>query len=72
MMEKLKESSIIEFKKSTTELKQAIEDVCAFANAGESPVCFGITDAGEVTGGVKRTDIQMLGKGRDAKWRRKS
>jgi ATP-dependent DNA helicase RecG len=49
-MEKLKESSIVEFKKSTAELKQALEDICAFANTGEGTIYFGITDAGEVIG----------------------
>jgi len=49
-MEKLKESSVIKFKKSTAKLKQALEDICAFANTGEGTVYFGITDAGEVIG----------------------
>jgi ATP-dependent DNA helicase RecG len=49
-MEKHKESSVAEFKKSTAELKQALEDICAFANTGEGAVYFGITDAGDVIG----------------------
>jgi ATP-dependent DNA helicase RecG len=56
MMEKLKESSVIEFKTSTTELKQALEDICAFANTGEGTVYFGITDAGEVIGQIVSDD----------------
>ena len=46
----LKESSILEFKKSTAELKQALEDICAFANTGEGSVYFGLTDSGELVG----------------------
>lgn len=47
---KLKESSKIEFKKSTAELKQALEDICAFANGGEGVLYFGINDDGKVVG----------------------
>lgn len=47
---KLKESTKIEFKKSTAELRQALEDICAFANNGEGVLYFGITDDGKVTG----------------------
>jgi predicted HTH transcriptional regulator len=49
-MGKLKESSIVEFKKSTAELKQALEGICAFANTGEGSIYFGITNTGEVIG----------------------
>ncbi len=49
-MEKLKESSVVEFKKSTAELKHALEDICAFANTGEGIVYFGIKDTGELIG----------------------
>jgi len=47
---KMKESSKIEFKKSTAELKQALEDICAFANNGEGILYFGISDDGKVIG----------------------
>ena len=47
---KLKESTKIEFKKSTAELKQALEDICAFANNGEGVLYFGITDDGKISG----------------------
>ena len=47
---KLKESNKIEFKKSTAELKRALEDLCAFANSGEGTVYFGIDDSGKVVG----------------------
>ncbi len=49
-MKKLKESTTVEFKKSTGELKQALEDICAFANTGEGTVYFGISDNGEIIG----------------------
>lgn len=47
---RLKESNKIEFKKSTAELKKALEDLCAFANSGEGAVYFGIDDKGIVIG----------------------
>ena len=47
---KIKESGKVEFKESTTELKQALEDICAFANNGEGVLYFGITDDGKVKG----------------------
>jgi ATP-dependent DNA helicase RecG len=47
---KFKESQIVELKKSTAELKQALEDICAFANTGEGTVYFGIDDTGRVIG----------------------
>jgi len=47
---KLKETIRVEFKKSTAELKQALEDICAFANSGEGVLYFGITDDGKVCG----------------------
>ena len=47
---KLKESAKIEFKESTAELKQALEDICAFANNGEGVLYFGINDDGKVCG----------------------
>jgi len=47
---KLKESSKIEFKESTAELKPALEDICAFANSGEGILYFGIADDGKVHG----------------------
>ena len=47
---KLKESSKIEFKESTAELKQALEDICAFANSEEGVLYFGITDKSKVCG----------------------
>ena len=45
---KLNESSKIEFKESTAELKPALGDICAFANGGEGVLYFGIADDGEV------------------------
>ncbi len=47
---KFKESSKVEFKESTAELKQALEDICAFANNGEGVLYFGVTDDGKVKG----------------------
>lgn len=44
---KLKESVKVEFKKSTGELKQALEDICAFSNNGEGVLYFGIDDKGK-------------------------
>lgn len=46
----MKESSKTEFKKSTAELKQALEDICAFANNGEGVLYFGVSDDGKVCG----------------------
>lgn len=58
---KLKESAKIEFKKSTAELKQALEDICAFANIGEGVLYFGIADDGKITGqDVSDKTIQKL------------
>ena len=48
MIMKFKESSKIELKKSTAELKQSLESICAFANGGEGTVYFGIDDKGKV------------------------
>ncbi|MFH1395202.1 MAG: RNA-binding domain-containing protein [Candidatus Omnitrophota bacterium] len=47
---KFKESTKMELKKSTAELKQALEDICAFANSGEGVLYFGIEDDGKVIG----------------------
>ena len=47
---KLIESVKVEFKESTAELKQALEDICAFANSGEGILYFGITDDGKIRG----------------------
>lgn len=47
---KFKESERIEFKKSTSELKHALEDLCAFANSGEGVIYFGISDDGKIVG----------------------
>ena len=47
---KMKESQKIEFKGSTAELKQALEDICAFANGGVGVLYFGINDDGKVVG----------------------
>ena len=47
---KFKESDKVEFKKSTAELKQAMEDLCAFGNNGEGTIYFGITVKGKVVG----------------------
>ena len=46
----MKESEKIELKKSTAELKQALIDLCAFANSGTGTVYFGISDNGKVIG----------------------
>jgi ATP-dependent DNA helicase RecG len=48
--EEFKESESVELKRSTAELKQALEDLCAFANTGMGTVYFGITDQGEAVG----------------------
>ncbi|MFC1566638.1 helix-turn-helix domain-containing protein [bacterium] len=47
---KLKETQKIEFKKSTAEIKSALEDICAFANNGEGTLYFGINDTGKIVG----------------------
>ena len=56
-----KESQKVEFKESTAEIKQALEDVCAFANGGEGILYFGISDDGTVRGqDVSDQTIQKL------------
>lgn len=47
---RFKETEKVELKKSTAELKQAMADLCAFANVGEGTIYFGITDAGTIVG----------------------
>ncbi|MBU0567100.1 putative DNA binding domain-containing protein [bacterium] len=47
---RFRESEKAELKKSTAELKQALEDLCAFANTGQGTLCFGISDKGEIVG----------------------
>ncbi len=47
---KLKESEKVELKKSTAELKDALIDLCAFANNGEGVIYFGISDRGKIIG----------------------
>lgn len=47
---KLIESEIIELKTSTGELKNALEDLCAFANSQGGVVYFGVDDKGKVLG----------------------
>ena len=44
------ESEKIELKQSTAELKQALEDLCAFANSGTGTLYFGISDEGKIIG----------------------
>ena len=41
------ESELIEFEKSTAELKNALEDLCAFANHKGGTLIFGIDDNGK-------------------------
>lgn len=47
---KVRESEQIEFKKSTAELKNALEDLCAFANHKGGTLIFGIDDKGKIVG----------------------
>ncbi len=47
---RFRESETIELKKSTAELKQALEDLCAFANSGTGTLYFGISDKGKIIG----------------------
>ena len=47
---RLSESEKVEFKESTAELKQALEDICALANSGAGTLYFGISDDGKVKG----------------------
>ena len=47
---KFKESGKVELKKSTAELKEALNDLCAFANSGIGTIYFGISDKGKVVG----------------------
>ena len=49
------ESEIIEFKKTTGSLREAIETICAFANHRGGHVVFGIHDSGKVLG-LQATD----------------
>ena len=64
---KFRESEKIELKKSTAELKQALVDLCAFANSGTGTVYFGISDNGEIIGQevtdntFKRVSTTILG-----------
>ncbi|MEN8236311.1 MAG: ATP-binding protein [Pseudomonadota bacterium] len=44
------ESSTLEFKKSTANLKGAAESLCAFLNDGGGQVLIGVTDSGEIVG----------------------
>lgn len=44
------ESQLVEFKKSTSLLPEAIETVCAFANQHGGYLIFGIDDEGKVLG----------------------
>lgn len=47
---RFRESEKVELKKSTAELKQALEDLCAFANSGTGTLYFGISDEGRIIG----------------------
>ena len=44
---KFKESEKVELKKSTAELKEVLNDLCAFANSGIGTIYFGISDKGK-------------------------
>ncbi|MDQ5921114.1 MAG: ATP-dependent helicase RecG [Pseudomonadota bacterium] len=44
------ESDVVEFKKSTAQLKSAYETTCAFLNGNGGTVLFGVTDNGKVIG----------------------
>lgn len=44
------ESDLVEFKKSTAELRNALEDICAFANHKGGILIFGIDQEGNVVG----------------------
>lgn len=44
------ESSTLEFKKSTGQLKSAFETVCAFLNGSGGTILFGVTDNGNIVG----------------------
>jgi len=52
IIEKIKagESETVEFKKSTGELKNALEDICAFANHRGGTLIFGVGPEGNVIG----------------------
>lgn len=47
---RFRESEKIELKQSTAELKQALEDLCAFANSDTGTLYFGISDEGKIIG----------------------
>jgi len=63
---KFKESEKVEFKKSTAELKEALNDLCAFANSGIGTIYFGVSDKGKVVGQdvsdntIKKVSITIL------------
>ena len=44
------ESEVVEFKKSTAELKNALEDICAFANHKGGTLIFGVESDGNIVG----------------------
>lgn len=44
------ESHLVEFKKSTAQLKSALETACAFLNADGGTILIGVTDNGEIVG----------------------
>ncbi|HLX54076.1 MAG TPA: RNA-binding domain-containing protein [Aquella sp.] len=44
------ESDVVEFKKSTAQLKSACETACAFLNGNGGTVLFGVTDNGKIIG----------------------
>lgn len=43
-----KESHVLEFKKSTAQLKSAVESLCAFLNEQGGTVLIGVTDDGHI------------------------
>lgn len=45
-----KESHVLEFKKSTAQLKSAVESICAFLNESGGTVLIGVTDGGHMVG----------------------
>jgi len=44
------ESDVVEFKKSTAQLKSACETACAFLNGDGGTILFGVTDNGKIVG----------------------
>lgn len=49
-MKNLKESEIIEFKKSTGEWKEIIEAILAFTNTNNGKICINVSDSDSIEG----------------------